>query len=43
MKNSKGESIEKANHAQMIFTATTNIDLKLNDFIIMKKNELNLS
>ena len=42
MRNEKGESIEKANHAQMVFTATTNIDLKPNDFIIMKSNKLEL-
>ena len=43
MKNSKGESIEKANHAQMIFTAHVETELKQNDFIIMKKNEISLS
>ena len=43
MKNSKGESIEKANHAQMIFTATVNEKLQKNDFIIMKKKEINLN
>lgn len=43
MKNDKGVDIEKANHAQMIFTATTERELKKDDLIIMKKNELNLS
>ncbi len=43
MKNDKGESIEKANHAQMIFTAHVEIELRPNDFIIMKKNEISLS
>lgn len=43
MKNSKGELIEKANHAQMIFTATVETELYENDLIIMKKNEINLS
>ena len=42
MKNSKGESIEKANHAQMIFTANVETELRKNDLIIMKKNEINL-
>lgn len=42
MKNEKGENIEKANHAQMIFTANVDVELKPNDFIIMKKNEINL-
>lgn len=42
MKNEKGENIEKANHAQMIFTANVDGELKPNDFIIMKKNEINL-
>lgn len=42
MKNSKGESIEKANHAQMIFTAVVDEELKENDFIIMRKNEIQL-
>lgn len=43
MKNDKGEDIEKANHAQMIFTAVVDRELKENDLIIMKKNELNLN
>lgn len=43
MKNDKGENIEKANHAQMIFTAVVDRELKENDLIIMKKNELNLN
>lgn len=42
MKNSKGENIEKANHAQMIFTAVVDEELKENDFIIMRKNEIQL-
>ena len=42
LKNDKGQSIEKANHAQMIFTAEVNKELRENDFIIMKKNEINL-
>ncbi len=42
MKNSKGEDIEKANHAQMIFTAMVDEELKENDFIIMRKNEIQL-
>ncbi len=42
MKNERGESIEKANHAQMIFTVNTSKDLKSNDLIIMRKNELDL-
>ena len=42
MKNEKGENIEKANHAQMIFTANVDVELKPNHFIIMKKNEINL-
>lgn len=42
LKNDKGESIEKANHAQMIFTARIEEELKENDFIIMKKNEISL-
>lgn len=43
LKNDKGESIEKANHAQMIFTAEVHEELRENDFIIMKKNEINLA
>ncbi len=42
LKNDKGESIEKANHAQMIFTAKVEEELQENDFIIMKKNEISL-
>ena len=42
MKNSKGENIDKANHAQMIFTAMVDKKLKENDFIIMRKNEIQL-
>lgn len=42
MKNSKGEDIEKANHAQMIFTAVVDEELKENDFIIMRKNAIQL-
>lgn len=43
MKNDKGEAIEKANHAQMIFTAVTERELEKDDLIIMKKNEISLS
>ena len=43
MKNDKGEPIEKANHAQMIFTANVEEELKPNDLIIMRKNEINLN
>lgn len=42
MKNDKGECIDKANHAQMIFTVKIETELKERDFIIMKKNEINL-